>query len=753
MSDDTKSINPRLGRRAFLKATGASGVAFALTGLGGPKLLQSAPATAAMAAPSDEKIIPTQCGICPGNCGVNAYVKNGRLVRVEGLPGHPQSVLCTRGNAAVQHVYSAARIKYPMKRTGERGEGKFQRITWDEAMDTIANKMKDIKAKDGPQAVAGGGSRGLLGPGINVTALPWRLLAAFGSPNWGSTAWAHCHFSWGQASPLTTAGQHTVPDFGNTKGILLWGCEPSNDSPPIMQPIMDAKQRGAKLFVIDIKISDSGAKADMFVGVRPGSDGALALAFLNVVIKEGLYDRDFVANWTVGFDELKEYVQQYTPEKVSELTWVPVDKIYAMARAIATTKPLCMLAQNGLEFHTSGLQALRATRILFALTGNLDALGGNVFAMPGIPLNTYAVEDQLPAQPAPIGKEKYPFLTDNLRQSRSVSWPEAILEGKPYPLKMIIQAGQSSVTQIPETPRTIKALKALEFLVVMDRFMTSDAYYADIVLPACTYYEQATFATYTGLIQCREQAIEPLGEAWPDIKFWLTLAQKLGLTERFPWKTQEELCDYVLQPSGFNMAKLRENLQGIPVKATPMVYKKYEKGLLRKDGKPGFNTPSGKFEIRSSLLEKYGYDGLPVWKEPEQSPFSMPELAKQFPLVLDTGSRVHTAFHSQHRHVPWLVEIDPAPQAVMNPKVAQPRGIKDGDAVIVATPKGEVRVRAKVTERIIPGIVEVYAGGGNQNTAPEWRDGNVNMVTDNAYGDPISGFRSLKSLLCEVRKA
>jgi len=748
MSEDTKLINRKFGRRTFLKATGAMGAAVALSGAHSTLVQKNV----AKAAAAEEVVIPTQCGVCPGNCGVNAYVKEGRLVRVDALQGHPQGFLCVRGNATVQHVYSPDRIKYPMKRMGERGDGKFQRITWDEAIETIAGKLKEIKDKYGPQAVGGGGSRGLFGPGIRVGEVANRFFAAFGSPNYGSTSNSFCQFSYGVAAPTTTMGQATQYGFKNSKAILLWGAEPSNDSPPIMGDILDAKQNGAKLLVIDPQFGDSAAKANMWIGPRPGSDGALALAFLNVIINEGLYDHDFVANWTVGFDDLKQYVQDFTPEKVADLTWVPADKIYAMARAIATTKPLCLVVHTGLEYSTSGVQAIRAAMIIHGITGNIDVAGGNLFAMPGLKTNPFGVVKP-PAQPEPIGREKYPFFVDYRKQGRSLSWPQAILEGKPYPLRALILAGTSTLTQAANARLHEKAFKALDFLVVMDRFMINDALLADIALPAATYYEQIAYATYPGLIQLREKVIEPVGEAWSDLKFWITLGQKVGLTAEFPWKTEEEFWNYVLEPSGFTVAKLRENLAGIPIKGTPMQYKKYEKGLLRKDGKPGFDTPSGKFEIRSALLEKYGYDGLPIFREPEVSPFSTPDVAKKYPLIFTSGTRIHTAFHSQHRSLPWLIEIQAGPLVVMNTKDAAARGIKNGDAVIVEAPKGTMPAKAKVTERIIPGAVEVSHGGGNKHAAPAWRDGNVNLITDDTYCDPISGFPIVKALLCEVRKA
>lgn len=740
----------RLSRRTFLKATGAMGAATAVEG----SLLRSqASLTAtAFAEAAEEIVIPTQCGVCPGNCGVNAYVKEGRLVRVEPLPNHPQSFLCVRGNSSVQHVYSPDRIRYPMKRTGEPGDEKFERITWDQAIDTIASRLEDIKQQYGPQAIGGGGSRGLFGPGIRVGEVANRFFAALGSPNYGSTSNSFCQFSYGVAAPTTTMGQSTKYDFGSSKAILLWGAEPSNDSPPIMGKILDAKQNGAKLLVIDPQFGDSAAKADMWIGVRPGSDGALGLAFLNVIINEGLYDQEFVAEWTVGFDDLRQYVQEFTPEAVADITWVPADKIYAMARAIATIKPLCLVVHTGLEYTTSGVQAIRAAMIMHAITGNLDVAGGNVFGMPGLKTNPYGVIEK-PAQPEPLGRDRFPFFVDYRKQSRSLSWPEAILEGEPYPLRALILAGTSTLTQAANAALHERAFKELDLLVVMDRYMINDALLADIVLPAATYYEQVAYAAYPGLIQLREKAIDPVGEAWPDLRFWITLGQKMGLTEEFPWETEEAFWDYLLEPSGFTVAKLREDLTGIPITGTPMKYKKYETGLLRKDGEPGFNTPSGKFEIRSGLLEEYGYDGLPIFREPEVSPISTPDLAETYPLIFTSGTRIHTAFHSQHRSLPWLIEIQAGPMVVINTKDARARGIKNGDAVIVETPQGTMPAKAKVTERIIPGAVEVNHGGGNKYGAIAWRDGNANLITDDTHCDPISGFPIVKALLCEVRKA
>jgi anaerobic selenocysteine-containing dehydrogenase len=705
-----------------------------------------------------EQVIPTACGICPSRCGAIAYVRDGRLARVSADPKHPYGHLCPLGNASVQIVYSPNRIRHPLKRVGQKGEGKFQRITWDEALESVASKLRELKRKYGAECLAKYAGRGSFAQESRAGGRgAW--LAALGSPNdliAGSLcAMSHLHLSpslvYGRGMPLA--------DFEHGDCYILWGVHYSCSAglqrrreDTTVKPIFDAKQKGMKLIVIDPRLTDIGTQADMWVPVRPGTDGALALGMLNVIIEEDLYDADFIDRWTIGFEELKEYVKEFTPEKVQEITWVPADRIREVAR-IYGTKRTSFHTFTGLEYATGSTAALRAIWMIIAITGNLDVPGGNVWSMPGEMPRTSDFPAPFPPEGVKpfLGKEEFPLFG----HPHVLPLAKAVLEGEPYPIKFWWIDGASPLTQFPETKIWERVLKELEFIVVEDRVLTKEAYYADIVLPATTYYENYSFITFPGYIQLLPKVIEPLGEAWNDIKIHLELSKKLGFGELYPFNTEEEFVRWAIQPSGLTIEELEKRPGGIAIPMPEVVYKKYEKGLLRHDGKPGFPTPSGKVEISSSVLKERGYNPLPVYVEPVESPYSQPDLVKEYPLIFNSGHRLFTGFASQFHDIPWCIELDPKPWVEINTRDAEERGIEDGDDVFVKSPRGSYGpVRARVTERIIPGVIEAAGNTGQPYGVPAWsKSGSLNLLTDIRNVDPITGFPCYKSLLCEVKRA
>jgi len=679
------------------------------------------------------QVIKSDCILCVSGCGINAYVEDGKLVKVEGMPEHPlnKGGLCPRGENLVEFAYAPDRVKYPMKK--ENGE--WKRISWDEALDTIASKLTRIKEEYGAHALAiFNGSMAV--ENIELAAFTQRFKGAFGTPNLISVE-SFC-FRIRVIAHLMTFGRFTSEDPLESKCIVLWGNNPDESRWMWAEHIHAAVEKGLKLIVIDPRRTPL-AKKGIHLQIRPGTDAALGLAMLNVIISEGLYDEQFLREWTVGFDELKEHVKQYPPEKVEEITWVPAPEIRKAARIFATVKPACIvpgtspLAQNG-----NGLQNERLLCILQTVTGNLDVPGG--WAMtPLIRLSDL----RLPVDEEPIGAAEYPVFYKTggkaVPYGQTVVFPEVVLSEKPYPIKALIVTGGNPALTLPDSNKVAEALQKLDLLVVINPFMTETAEMAHIVLPACTFLEKMGLGMVYGInaglpyVLLRKQVVEPPGEAWADWKFWTELARKMGLGEYFPWNTDEEVVAHLLEPSGVTLEQLEENPCG--------VY--YDTKNYKARETFGFRTPSRKIEIYSKALEEAGFDPLPTHREPSQSPVRTPELAKKYPLILITGARMREYTHSQLRNMTQMRRRAPEPLAEVHPSTARKYDIVNGGMIWVETRKGSIKMKAKVTEDIAPLVVSIPHG---------WAQANANVLTDIENRDPISGYPELKALLCRIRK-
>jgi anaerobic selenocysteine-containing dehydrogenase len=510
-----------------------------------------------------------------------------------------------------------------------------------------------------------------------------------------------------------------------------------------------AKDRGTRVLVIDPLKSYTAEKADEWIGIRPGTDGALALGMANVMMGKGLYDMAFADDWTYGLREFREYVRGFSPEKVEKITWVKAERIERLAEDLSR-KRTSILLHTGLEYTNSGVQNIRAILILWALSGNFDRPGGLVFRMaqpPFLQRNRIAPPKGRPA----IGSDRHPLYCDLNRSGHFLEVPRAILRGDPYPVKGLIVVGGSVLTAFPNPERWKRSFEALDCLVVIDRFPTNEASYADVLLPATTMFEITSYKRYPGHVSIREQVIPPVGEARNDTLILAELAKALGYGDRYP-QSEEAMLEFVFKEAPFSLEQLRSRPEGVSLSSSPMVYEKYKTGSLRKDRNPGFETPSGKFEISSQLLKRYGYDPLPIYQEPTEGPIGSPELARDFPLVLTTGTRIQSAFRSQHLNIPGLLKLQDKPNILIHPEDAKKRGIQSGDKVWVRTKRGSVPFYAKVTERIVKGVIEANMGGGGPLQPIEWKEANVNELTDMENRDPISGFPVFKALLCEVEK-
>ncbi len=702
------------------------------------------------------------CGICPGGCGVHVVLVNGKVERISPIKGHPIGVVCVRGLHSKEIIYSRDRLKYPLLRKGEKGEGHFERIAWDEAMERIVHGFRKTRDDYGAQAVMSYFGRGSFESNIvDVFGAPdptsqgvTGFLYPFGSPN-GTGVSSVCSVSYNLLAALPTIGtsmQELYPDFENSDLVIIWGANPPTDSPPNkVKKIMAAKKRGARVVVIDQMRSDMARLADRWIGVRSGTDGALALSMMHVIVNEGLYDEAFVRDWTTGFERLRDYVQQFPPKKAEKITRVPRETIFELARSIAGAKGASLLMYTGLEYSNSGVQSIRAALCLWAITGNMDVPGG-LMSRPLSPAKFPRIKLDPPQGVKPIGADRYPYFCDVLNAAQFLEAPRAILRGDPYPVKTLLVFGASLLTSLPDPEMWKKCFKQLDFMVVYDRFMTADAMYADIVLPATTNYENLGYQRYPGgYCQLRQRVIDPIEEARSGYTFLAALAKGLGYGDLFP-ATEGDRLKFAFETGPVSLEELKAHPEGVKFDAGRQEYRKYAKGLLRKGGGPGFDTPSGKVELASSLLEKYGYDGLPVYVEPTEGPLGSPELYRKYPLVFNSGARLQSAFRSQHLNIPGLLKMQPKPYVLIHPVDAKARGIENGDKVWVESPRGKVGFWAKVTDDVMTGQVEVNVGGGSPIHAEGWREANTNYLTDHENRDPISGFPVYKALLCEVKK-
>ncbi|MDW7773610.1 MAG: aminotransferase class V-fold PLP-dependent enzyme [Desulfobulbaceae bacterium] len=706
------------------------------------------------------------CGICSAGCWVRVkYDGQGRIAAVQADESSPYGMLCRAGEATPNVIYSPDRLVFPMRRKGPKGTFDFERISWDQAYDIIVENLQRIKEESGPEAAAvytGSGSFELAHcdvfqpAGVAVSSAS-SVLFPFGSPNTLGVG-ALCYVSFAMIAPHVTMGRmfiNTYSDIENAEMILIWGKNPAAHAPPTdFIRIQQAHSRGARIVVIDPRRTLLAKYPEaQWIPIRPGTDGALALGLCNILIEEELHDEQFARDWTVGFAEFSSYAQHFRPEVVEQITGIPAETVIDLARRIAGTRGVAPVMYSGLEYSDGAVQAIRATFVLWALAGQLDVPGGLCFTMAEnhFPVNR-AGHVANPAPQRAAGYNDFPVYTKYRGEFHAGILPRAVLEKKPYPIRLLLSLGASIITSWPQSDIWRKTLAGLDFFACIDRQLTADAAYADILLPAATYYEIESYMVYGAAFRIRERLAEPVGEARNDFFIMAGLAERLGYGHLYP-QNEEELLAHVLKGSGFTPEEVRQAGGMVRKPGAMMQYKKWEKGLLRPDGQPGFDTPTGKFEIASTILEENGYDPLPVYTEPGESPVSRPDLAGQFPLVFNSGARANVDLHTLHHTVPELQQEKPVPTVMINTRDAADRGIANGDRVFLQTGRGRVEMYAYVTDDIMPGAVEASAMGGGALGPDEWKNANVNELTDLQRYDPISGFPVYKALLCEVSRA
>jgi anaerobic selenocysteine-containing dehydrogenase len=785
--------------------------------------------------------VATFCPLCVSRCGATATIADGEFVALGPDPGHPTGqAVCIKGKAAPEIVRHPERLLHPVKRTRPKGDPDpgWQRITWDEALDTVAERLRALARDHGPESVVFGSSS----PSTSAMsdAVDWvqRLQRAYGSPNL-CVAMELC--GWGRyLASLYTFGAAVpgayMPDLDAAGCILYWGYNPSASRLVHATSTTAALRRGARLVVVDPRRAGLATKADSGLRVRPGTDAALALALTSVMIDHGWYDEDFVRRWTNApflvredtgrllratdlrpdgdpascvawddggaapvvldpgtgrfgvdetrlalfgvhevaapggpipcrpvFDLVAQGCRELAPAVAEEITGVPAADIESTARTLWENRPVAFYGWSGLEQHSNTTQAVRAINQLYALTGDLDAPGGNVL-FAGVPANVITGAQLLPPGQAakalgvadrPLGPARFGFVTGEDLYT-------AALEGRPYPVRGLVNFGSNLVMAHGDSGRGRAALGALDFFVHADLFLNPTAELADIVLPVTSAFESEGLRigfevsqAAQSRVQLRRPVAAARGEARSDLQIIFALATRLGLGEHFWDGDVDGGFRSQLAPSGITLEQLRATPEGVSLPLTTRHRKYAETG---DDGVPrGFGTPSRRVELFSEVLADHGYPPLPRFEEPRTSPRSRPDLAERFPLVLTCAKSLWFC-ETQHRSVAGLRAKVPDPQVEIHPETAAARGIAAGDWVRIETPLGGIRSRAKLNAHLDPGVVCGQHGWwqacaeldlpGYPPVGPG--SANLNAVLAQGPSDPVSGSSPLRSSVCDV---
>ena len=722
----------------------------------------------------------TCCYFCHHNCGVLAYVKDGELLYTEGDPNTSNAGgLCARGNQAMTFYDAPTRINYPLKRAGKKGENKWERVSWDQALTEIADKINTIKAESGAEAVAA-----IAGTLRTDDWARRRFMNLFGTPN-------VCHNSllcWVPTFMVETAVAGWSPfetDLGGSKCVILWGFNPGAANLPAAHGYFDLqRQTGMKIIVVDPRYTETAAHADLWLPLRPGSDTALALAMINVICNEYIYDMDFVDEWCIGFDELVDHIDQYDPEWAAEKTWLDPELIRQAARMYATNTPGniqwgCTWDQLG---KTSGAGS-HARQILRAITGNLDVPGGDGMPGPAAYVTDYELEfnEELPEEvkSKQIGADKYPLTTfpgyDRLAGISKEKWGKAftaewmceahgpsifkaILTGVPYKIRALFVSGSNPLSSYGDAKMTYEATKQVEFLVVLEYVMTPTALQADYVLPVAGAIERPVIHTNYGVtdsIVCHQRGVEPAYERKTDYNIWRDLGLACGQDEKKFWpneRLEDEFFD-VLKPLNLPITSYDDFVERFRMYYPPLQQAKHLK-------RGYFCTASGKVELKSSVLEELGLPGLPVYLEPSENETEHPEVAEEFPLVLTTGGGFMPYCHSEHFNNPIFRFVIPDPHFTIHPDTAKKLGIKANDWCWIETRRGRIKQRANVEPSLDPRVIYTQRGWWFPERSHEGfqpfgcMESNTNMLTsvDDEDCCPMTGCWANRGLLCKVYK-
>ena len=724
---------------------------------------------------------------CHEGCQVIFYTDDdGKLVKVEGDPNSPfnQGRLCMRCLELPELVNHEERLRYPMKRAGKRGEDKWERVSWDEAYDIIEEKVRAFQEKDGPESIIS-----MIGTGRNVSqVIAHNQYANFGGPDLtlcflsGDSCMlprtALCYVVMGNQwvadmSQFRPDRYENDPEWQIPECIVIWGTNPvvCNSDAFLGHWIVEAMKRGSELVTIDPQLTWIASKSKYWLRLRPGTDAALALGMMNVIIGEDLVDHDFIDKWTYGFEALAERVKDYPVEKVAEICWVEPELIVEAARFYAKAHPSTIQWGLAVDMSKIGTPTAHAIACLAGITGNIDNPGGNILIDQACGLEfgynsgiEYLKEGMVEKR---LGNSKYNLKKYGFTAS---SQSDAILEacetgldekGDPRPVNMLwIQSSNPITNMGQDAPRIYRAMEKVPFICVVDLFKTPFIVAcADLVLPCAMSNERdcirVWFDPVRSLTKCSS-----FYEAKEDEQIMIDLGHRLAPESWPEWvKEPRDYMNWRLQVGncGFTMEELENDHAGMIY--NDFRYYKYEKGLLRPDGQPGFMTPTGRYEFYISLFDSWGVDALPFYEEPPTSPVSTPELAEEYPLVLTTGARTYCYFHSEGKQIPYLREMNPDPLIEINPDDALRFGVADGQWVEVENPFGKCVLKAKVSQIVKPGVVHAQHGfwfpekdGEEPSLYEVWRS-NINELVPHKYIGKLGFGSPFKCLLCSVKPA
>ncbi|MEG3641452.1 molybdopterin-containing oxidoreductase family protein [Magnetococcus sp. PR-3] len=684
----------------------------------------------------------TTCYQCDMNCEFDVHYKaDGSLDKLTGPT-------CPRGDVQMEMQTHPQRLRTPLKRVGPRGSMNFEPISWDEALEICAHELDKIRQRDGAEACA-------FFSGYTKEARPHlqRLAHLFGSPNYMTES--GCCFTSTLVSEQLTYGYRlktsSLQDADETRCRLIWSTNPVHSVLPYGEHPVIAPKDGVKTIVVDPRLTETAQRADLYLPIRPGTDGALALAIHQQLFENGWSDEAFLAKWANGIENFKAYVKDFTPKRASDICWVPEADIKQAAEWYGHHGPSqLVLSATSTTQHSNGFQNHRAVILLAATAGYVDIPGGNRFFIDKVvPKGIDLFKEKIDTLPPRVGQKRFPVWTNRYPAAHSMVLGDAIEQGDPTPIRGLFALGINPIMW-PDTDRFMKSLEKLDFFCMVDFFHTPGSPLADLILPAATSLEREALITasscqFRGVVQHRKAVTEPVAEARPDAQIVLDLGCKLGMADQF-W--QGDLHASIEEQAEGLGAPLWEQVKkepgGITVFGTAVMDDDVDEVTEKLYEARGFPTPSGKVEFDADELHQSGYDGLPTYKEPAESPHSKPDTAKDYPLVLTTGGRSVVYTHSQQRRFDALLAVDPVPRVQMHTSEAEQRNIVDGDRVTVSSPRGSIEMIAAVSDEIREGIAHAYHG---------WADANINRLTEGDFSlDPISGFPAFKSSLCQIHK-
>ena len=703
-----------------------------------------------------ERVVRTSCRGCHGVCQVLVHLdEQGRITRISGDPESPTSrgFICSKGRTALELVHHPDRILRPLRRSGPRGSGRWTAISWDDALGEMARVFDRVRRESGPEYIAL-----CQGTGRPYTEFTGRFIHALGSPNYVSPG-HNCFLPRTIASTITV-GWMPLPDIYG-RGGQMPACilQIGQNSPAFGAAdgicggmIRRAMKAAREVIVVDPRRTPTARAATRHLQVRPGTDCALLLAMLHVILGEGLYDRDFVDRHCAGFEELRSHVAGSTPQWAEPITGVPAEEIGAAARAFAVTWPACVLWGNGIDMSVNAFQTARALLLLMAVTGNLDVPGGMVRWVPpaGIRPKSPMVDPSLRGEQflsgeqkaRMIGARRFPFAPG----CHQPTFWQACVAGKPYRPRAVWLVGTNPMLTATRGDIIEEALRDhIEFSVVSDFFLTPAAELADLVLPAAHWLEQEDIV-YFHKIWCvlvRRKLLQT-GEARDDRDVILDLSHRLGLNEAFPWKDWHSYLNWILEPSGITF----EEFAARDIAMGEMRYRKHEQ--------EGFPTPSGKVELVSSIMAKAGKSPLPVFVESPLSEKSRPDLAKEYPLTLLSGCKIPPFFHSAGRQIPSLRRMHPEPRLDLHPETAERFALQAGKKAFVVTPYGRAQFTVHLDDGLEPSVVHAeHAWWFPEEPGPDhgWRRSCANLLYGHDYFDENSGAEPLKSGICRLERA